>query len=542
MNNDIFDKIGISFEEMDKDQKGFLRGFITEYGKTVKNYNYPEAKYYFNMLISCLMIEFHKSYEHANITLAARDKSIKSILEKVFEYLSEEYKEDVKERKDGKKRSVYDYNEYGEYQGELIDSIADIFAITMIAGNSPPTYYSDDPVIKELIAEQKRNRRLLAKVQNFKSKLVKKEFSGKPATDENRKYICNKKEYYINCIIVLERLKTMVDPNATQLLKYYNEQLDIVKKSVPEKFFYMCDTKIKRSNELNLVDTTEKLDNLFDELNQIDDSELSIEEQRQLKKLVRPDDVKNVDYLKLAEDFTSRVNDKLDLEITLRQVISIFDNSENLKKMGITLDKDALKRKRTADGYVADFLYINTPFGRVEIQIQSQHENAEANYGYSAHNKMNNKALELYELPDLNDKEALKEFLTYVALVSPQKYFAQYDNTEENRILIQKFGQYQNYKSVASQFPKDSPQYEETKQYFSKLYSLRKLYFPNDDKLEKIEAISDFDIDDYINSDLLKRIVSGEFLRSQDEFEKEIKEMMEKEEKVTKTKSGDARD
>ena len=525
MSKNVLEKLGIDFDNMDKDRKGFLRGFVTEYVKTVKNFNYPEAKYYFNMLIACLMVEFHKSYENFDIKASYREKSVKSILEKVFEYLSQEYEDNGS----NKKRSVYDYNEYGEYQGQLISSITDIFAITVIAGNSPPTFYSDDPVIKELIDEQKRNHRLLSKVQNFKSKLVKKEFSGKTATDENRKYICNKKEYYINCIIILERLKTMVDPNATKLLEYYNEQLDIVRKSIPEKFFYMCDTKIKRANELNLVDTTEKLEKLYDELNQIDESAFSIEEQRELKKLIKPEDVKNVDYLKLSEDFTSRINDKLDLEIKQRQIISIFDNSENLKKMGIKLDKDALKKKRTADGYVADFLYIDTPFGRIEIQIQSQHENAEANYGYSAHNNMNNKALELYELPDLNDKEGMKEFLTYVELVSPHKYFSQYDNTEENRIIIQKFGQYQNYKSVASQFPKDSPEYEATKQYFSKLYDLRKQYFPDDDKLEKIETISDYDIDEYIKSNILNRIVSGEFLKEEEEVEKEIKKLMEEE-------------
>ena len=52
MSKNVLEKLGIDFDNMDKDQKGFLRGFVTEYVKTVKNFNYPEAKYYFNMLIA----------------------------------------------------------------------------------------------------------------------------------------------------------------------------------------------------------------------------------------------------------------------------------------------------------------------------------------------------------------------------------------------------------------------------------------------------------------------------------------------------------
>ena len=86
--------------------------------------------------------------------------------------------------------------------------------------------------------------------------------------------------------MVLERLKTMVPPEATDLLANYNQKLEEIKKSVPEKFFYLCDNKIKEANELKLVETTENLQNLYTELSQIDESQFSIEEQRQLKKLI----------------------------------------------------------------------------------------------------------------------------------------------------------------------------------------------------------------------------------------------------------------
>ena len=42
------------------------------------------------------------------------------------------------------------------------------------------------------------------------------------------------------------------------------------------------------------------------------------------------------------------------------------------------------------------------------------------------------------------------------------------------------------------------------------MYKLRKKYFPDDDKLEKIEAITDYDLEEYLDSKNLSRILSGE--------------------------------
>lgn len=494
MKKNIFEKLGIDISKADKETRGFFRGFITEYAKNVKKFNTEEVQEYFHMFIAATMLEYHKLYENFDLEVPYRIKSPKSVLDKVLEYLSRQEK------------SVYDYNEYNEYQGKLREDLTDMFAITMVGYNRPPTFYSNDPEIQELIEEKKRNHALLGEMQKFKLSVKKGEFSGTDTDAYN--YYCTKKQYYINCIMIIERLKTMVDPKATKLLARYNKMLDVIKNNVPEKFFYICDNKIQELNEVENLDTEEKLQKAYKEIyDLIDDCDFSEEDNKHLMQKITQEDTKEVNFLKLEEDFTSRIYDKIDLAILTKQIYSVFDKSDLLKKFGVTLNKESAKRKRTESGYVANFVYLETPFGKVEMQIQSKHENNEGNYGYSAHSSMDGKGLQEFDIPELDDEEGLKEFRTCVAFISPQKFFARFDNSEPNRIMTQIFGQFQNYKSVMSQVRKGSKDESRLKKYFAKLYAKRRKYFPNDDKREKIESFIEYDIEEYLNSPEFKKII-----------------------------------
>ena len=497
MKKSIFEKLGIDLSKVDKDIKGFLRGFITEYSKNVRKFNSDEVQEYFHMFIAATMLEYHKFYENFDLEVPYRIKSPKSVLDKVLEYLSRQEK------------SVYDYNEYNEYQGKLREDLTDMFAMTMVGYNRPPTFYSNDPEIQELIKEKKINHALLGEMQKFKLSVKKDEFSGTGTDAYN--YYCTKKQYYINCMMILERLKTMVDPKATELLSRYNKMLDVIKSNVPEKFFYVCDNKIKELNEVENLDTEEKLEKAYNEIyNLIGQCNLSEHEEKQLMQKITEEDTKDVNFLKLEEDFTSRLYDKIDLAILTKQIYSVFDKSETLKKFGIKLDKESAKRKRTSRGYVANFVYLETPFGKIEMQIQSKHENNEGNYGYSAHSDMDGKVIKEFDIPELDDEEGLNVFRTCVAFISPQKFFARFDNSEPNRIMTQIFGQFQNYKSVISQVKKGSNDESRLKKYFGKLYAKRRKYFPNDYKKEKIESFIEYDIEEYLNSPEFKKLMENQ--------------------------------
>lgn len=309
-------------------------------------------------------------------------------------------------------------------------------------------------------------------------------------------------------MMILERLKTMVDPKATKLLSNYNKMLDSVKNNVPDKFFYICDNKIKELNEVENLDTKEKLEKAYKEIFElVDNANLSEDEQKQLMQNINKKDTEDVNFLRLEEDFTSRIYDKIDLAILTKQIYSVFDNSELLKRFGVKLNKDSAKRKRTENGYVSNFAYLETPFGKIEMQIQSKHENNEGNYGYSAHCDMDGKGLKEFDIPELNDKKGLEEFRKYVAFISPKKFFARFDNSEPNRIMTQIFGQFQNYKSIISQVKKGSNDESRLKKYFGKLYAKRKEYFPEDYKQEKIESFIEYDIEEYLNSSKFKKLM-----------------------------------
>ena len=92
-----------------------------------------------------------------------------------------------------------------------------------------------------------------------------------------------------------------------------------------------------------------------------------------------------MNFFKALDDFTSRVHDKLDLAVLTKQVDSLFENNELFEKLHISQSPKAMKKKRTKDGFVSNFLYIDTLFGTIECQLQSQHEYQEGNYGYAAH-------------------------------------------------------------------------------------------------------------------------------------------------------------
>ena len=490
---DMLKKLGITnLANADGETRGFLRGLITEFIKNFKKFRSPEAQEYFYNLIAAIMLEHHKAYESFDIQVPGRLKSPKSIFDKVLDYLSRQDK------------SVYDYNDYNEYQGKLRDYMSDLFAITIVACNRPATFYSKDPEIQELIEEKKRNHILLGEMQKFKLSVVKDEFSGSKQKEYN--YFCTKKQYYINSIMILERLKTMIDPRATKLLAYYNRLLDEVKKNVPERFFYVCDNKIKELNEVENLNTTEKLEDAYKKIYEaIDEANLSEEEDKELKKKITPKDTKSVDFLELEKDFNARIHDKLDLAVLTKQICSIFDKSELLKKFGVELEKDTRKKKRTASGYVSNLYYLKTSFGKIEIQLQSQHENNEGNYGHTAHGNMVGKLIERFDIPNLSNKNAVKKFRTCVAFVSPKKFFAQFDNTEPDRVLIQTFGDYQNYKSISSQVKKGSDEDKENIKYFNELYPKKDKLFPNDAVQEEIKSFIEYDIEQYLEGDKFKQ-------------------------------------
>lgn len=497
MSKDIFEKLGIDLSNASRETLGFFRGLTAEYQKNVKKFNEKSTQNYFNNFIAALMLEYHKAYENFDIRVPYRIKSAKSAFDKILDYLSREDK------------SIYEENARKEPQGRLKEDLTDMFAITIVACNRPPTFYSNDPEINELIDEKKRNHALLGAMQKYKLRVTNNEFPGMEANSYSYNNDSSKEEYYLNCILLLNRIKTLIDPKSTKLLKRYDDIIEKVRSNVPEKYFIIVDSMAKDSKIARKLNTTEQIKMAYELTRNVIENDLTTSDFNSMKEPITPADVQVVDFLELLEDFSARIQDKLDLAILKNQVYSVFENSKLLKKFGVELCTDSEKQKRTEAGYVADFVYLKTPFGRVEMQLQSQHEHKEGNYGYAAHNDMQGKGFKEFEIPHRSDREKVALFRKCVEFVSPKKFLAQYDNSEPNRILTQVFGKYQNYKSIMTQVKRGSEDDIRLQEYFAKLYTRRNELFPGEARQESVESFVPFDIDIYLKSKEFKKIMAS---------------------------------
>lgn len=502
MNKNIFEKLGVDLETLSKEGKGFFRGFISEYSRNVDRFNDPATQRYFNTLIATIMLEFHNSYENSDIRTLYRIKSPKSVLDKVLDYLSRTEKSD------------YEINQFGEPQGRLKEDLSDMFAMTIVGCNRPPIFYSNNPEIQELIKEQNKNHILLGEMQKYKSRLTGSEFSS--GTKRSYKFDykigeepLSREEYYVYCMSLIQGIKSLINPKATKLLKKYDNMLENIRANVPGEFIELAEPFVFEE-ETSYPRTTFDKRQIVSQIStshiykKADDANALIE----MKKDITAKDVEVVDFLDLIDDFSARIHDKLDLVVLRKQVEATFADSELLKQFGVKIIPDSLKQKRTEDGYVSDFIYLGTPFGKVEMQLQTQHENQEASYGYAAHCEMNGKSFKEFDIPEPGNEQQLKDFRTCVEFVSAKKFIAQFDNSEKNRVFIQVLGKYQNYKAILTQVKKGSEDDMRLTEYFAQLYGSRNEIFPGEAEQERIESFMGYDIQEYIQSEEFKDIMS----------------------------------
>lgn len=414
-----------------------------EYAKYERLYKDKDLQEYFHYLVSTILMEHHKQYGEFTVESPYRFKAPESIKVKLKEYFS----------------SITKTNDKNASNAFSMKQIKDAFAMKLILYSRPPVSYSNDTELKELIDEKSQNLELLKEMQEFKSKLIEDEYV-KPI---KYKYETTKLEYYQHYKALLERILSLVHPNATNLRDHYQKQIADI------------------DNCINFIVAARDEESLVDD-----------------------DDLKNkkMNFFTTLDDFTSRIYDKLDLAILTKQVHSLFLDNSRFEKLGISLSPDS-KEMRTENGFVANFIYINTPFGKIECQLQSKHEYEEGNYGHSAHNKLKGKAIKPLEIPDPSDKAKIREFIQKIRDIAPKSFLARMDSTEKDRVVTQQFSDYQNYKNLTSQIAKGDPCEKFLLNYFGRLYAIEnKIFKTRERSLGFVES----DIDNYINSDKLSQI------------------------------------
>ena len=446
---------------------------IKDYGnRQIKKYiGFRENQYvrnYFNHLVAAIMISQYENYEQSGINIPYRYKAHKSTRDKVNKHLA--------------KASVH-YSENGDIVVDNVGPLLDIFAMKIVSRRRPTITTSNNQQIQKLLDEQKENQEYLENFQAFKRNLLVDDL--KPAKPRNYKYDCSQVDYYKMCQSILERLKDLVHPNATELIKHYEEQLDLIKL------------------RLGFIESAPEEKVTIDDLED-----------------------KDVNFFSLLSEFEGRFYNKAELAVLTEQFTSLFEDNPLLENLGATLSEIPVEKKRTPRGFESNFVYIDTPIGRIECQLQTEDQYRFGNYGFAAHTKMTGKKLYTVKIPPalklrINEKiqevkerirnaggihniEGIDEFLDSVHDISPDTYLSRMDDNERGRVMTIEFGDYQNYKKVVSQVADNDPSERFLYNYFAKLYPVREILF---DKEEHSLGFIRTDIEEYIESDEFKHFL-----------------------------------
>lgn len=435
--------INEALQAFDEKSKQLFYEKLEEYNR---RFNSPEAQEYFHHLVADIMIEYSKHFDGYNIECIYRFKSPQSLANKIVDYISRP------EKHVSLPDNIFD-----------ISPISDFFAMDIVLTDRPSSFHSKDPEINELIQEKVDNQAFIAEMQEFRERLIDDEFSINPEYI----YDVTKKEYYKKCLQIIDRLIAILPPEATDLVSTYTKKRDAI------------------------IETLEFIDETLPEDTLVDIEDYPSEGQNE------------VDFFELLDTFSSRIYDKVDLAVLTKQANSIFSSSEKLGNFGVSV-KD-FKEKRATSGYVSNFVYLQTPLGEIECQLQSKNQYRDGNIGESAHTKMKNKTIKGVKIPEPKNPDDVKRFKSSVAYIAPKFFVAKMDDVERGKVLIQEYTDYKNYRKVLGQVQKGSVQEKALLSYFEKLYSLRDHIFDSSGSLQELIV---YDVNKYLKSDHLAQIKS----------------------------------
>ena len=302
---------------------------------------------YLEIVVSSLLLEINKTFPEPNysIYITYRIKSPKSNIEKLSDYLCR-----LKEHE----------NSYS------IKDITDLFGLRIIIEKIPQniTISKNNPeyeLLQNLSEERNKNIKLSKNFHNFESKIL----------DDD----CTCLEYYTQSKNILNSILSTFD-SETAISKNYALNL----KKRYEMLINECEKKIEILTALGDYDS--KIDT---------------------ESLINDKNVSKIDFRQLLKDFDSRIDSKLGLKLYSNSLPHIIDNSDVLKKLGISMSKDPsrIKNKREASGYVSDFFGLDSSIIpiKTELQVMYTNEHQESIIGYSAHSKMPGKEASFMEIP-----------------------------------------------------------------------------------------------------------------------------------------------
>ena len=412
--------------------------------RLIKNYpseNMPQVQEFFTRFANALMFELSKNTK-SDIKAYARIKSQYSFLGKCFYRASAHNKKPINDLCGMKL---------------VLDSTNDVLPIS-------------DPLMQQKLMND-------AKIVEFQ-KIVDEYL-------DDTTFVSGLKtsEYYSKFIDLLDSLKDVVSPNATEYKTFIENKKQLLQ------------GKLTRINALGLADS------------KMSEAELKIDDE--FKIFYDPRKKYTSDFAAVLAKYKELNNDLINFPILCNQVNNIFQNSKILGRFGVSIVKEDYKDN--LKGYKAKFIVLETPVGRMEIQLQTDNQMREGMTGFNAHDKFKS-IPPLPIIPPKSDKAKWSRFLDAVDFISPFAFTVEEDNlaTDELTMKTTYDSRHLSLKKVI-QVSKESPIYSVVNKYLSATYTLLS------GGAQPQESLQISDIVEYLNSENLKQLKETKIKQQADE-------------------------
>ena len=337
--------------------------------------------------------------------------------------------------------------------------INDLFGIKLVLDSTDDTLPVSDPLMQQKLENDKRISHFQELVDTY---LADTAFVSGLKTSE----------YYEKFIELLDSFEHVISPKAVEYKEF-----------VSKKKQFLQD-KLTRLNALGLNDA------------RMTESELKLDDEFRIFYDIRKKYTS--DFAAVLAKYKELNNDLINYPILCNQVDDIFKNSKILGQFGVSIVKEDYKDN--AKGYQAKFIVLDTPVGRMEIQLQTDNQLREGVTGFNAHDKFKS-IPPLPIIPPKGDKDKWADFIDAVDFVSPFAFTVEEDNlaTDELTMKTTYDSRHLSLKKVI-QVAKDSPIYPLVNKYLSATYSLLSGGARPQESLQRSDVI------DYLHSDALKQL------------------------------------
>ncbi len=341
--------------------------------------------------------------------------------------------------------------------------VNDLFGMKLILHSTDEVLPSDDPLMQKKLENDQQISEFQKTVQESLTDIADVSSLNIKTSD-----------YYNQFIKMLDSIKKVVSPEATAYMSFIDSKKDLLQ------------SKLDKINALGLGDSN------------LSKAELQID--HAFKMFYDPKRKYKSDFEAVLARYKELNDDLVYYPIFCNQVRKIFTDSKVLQRFNFKVVEE--KNKDNENGYRARFIVLETPVGRVEIQLQTENQLRDGISGFSAHDQF--KAIPpLPILPPKGNTEKWNDFIDAVDFITPFAFSIEEDSRaiDETTMITTYDSRHLELKKVI-EVSKESPLYTFVNKYLFATYQLLR------EPLNVPESLQLTDITNYLNSDEFKALIN----------------------------------